>query len=181
MDKQLNARIKPDLHNQIKTLSSDTKIIMNTLVETLLEIGLKHYQSKSIAVDSNCYITQDDLKILEDRLKKLESLVSNFATGQTKQVEQSTKILPTSKTIEIEADHIAVENINQDGHIYPVGSKVKKFDLSKYLDFHYTNYSTNAKKLGLSTQEYVNRLAAAKGEKWQELIEGITKYFVRIG
>jgi len=98
MDKQLNARIKPDLHNQIKTLSTDSKIIMNTLVETLLEIGLKHYQSNSIAVDSNRYITQDDLKILEDRLKKLEMLFSKSATVQNKQVEQIE--LPSAIAIE---------------------------------------------------------------------------------
>jgi len=86
--------------------------------------------------------------------------------------------------LEISEDAIAIETNqdvhNTDGHLYPVGAKVKKFDLSKYLDFHYTNYSTAAKKLGLSTEEYVNRLSAAKGEQWQELIEGNTKYFVRV-
>jgi hypothetical protein len=182
MDKQLNARIKPDLHTKIKTLSSDTQIIMNTLVETLLEIGLKHYQSGSVSIDSDRYLTQDDLKTFEDRLKKLESLIGNSATGQTEQVESFGTSVPI---LEISEDAIAIETNqdvhNTDGHLYPVGSKVSKFELSKYLGFHHTNYSTKGKKLGLSTEEYVNRLAAAKGEKWQELIEGITKYFVRIG
>jgi len=176
MDKQLNARIKPDLHTQIKNLSSDTKIIMNTLVETLLEIGLKHYQSGSVSIDSDRYLTQDDLKILDDRLKKLESLIGNSATGQTEQVESLGTSVPI---LEISEDAIAIET-NQDGHRYQIGSKISKFELSKYLGFHHTNYSTKARKLGLSTEEYVNFCAKGKSEEWRELVEGTAKYFVRV-
>jgi len=80
MDKQLNARVTPTIHAQIKKLSSESKVIMNTLVETLLEIGLKYYPDKSIAVDSNSYITKDDLIIFEtELLKKVQSLITNSA------------------------------------------------------------------------------------------------------
>jgi len=177
MDKQLNARINPNLHNQIKTLSTDTKIIMNTLVETLLEIGLKHYQSASVLVDSDRNLTQNDLQSLEDRLKKLESMIGNFAHGQTNQVEQIELLCISKQAIATVANN-DVHNI--DSYLYPVGAKVKKFDLSKYLGFHHNNYSVKAKAKGLTTEQYVNYLAQAKGEQWQELVEGNAKYFLRV-
>jgi hypothetical protein len=77
MDKQLNSRINPELHSQIKQLSIDSRIIMNTLVETLLEIGLKHYPERNMSTDSNSYITKDDLINFEaELLKKVETLIN---------------------------------------------------------------------------------------------------------
>jgi hypothetical protein len=83
MDKQLNARVNPELHNQIKKLSTDSKIIMNTLVETLLEIGLKYYLEGSLSTDSSSYITKDDLITFESGLlKKVESLINDSGINQ---------------------------------------------------------------------------------------------------
>ncbi len=81
-DKQLNARVREDLHNEIKNLSTDRKITMNTLVEDLLERGLKQYLESDISTDKNSYLTQDDLIGLEERLGKLESLIANSLSGQ---------------------------------------------------------------------------------------------------
>jgi len=58
MDKQLNARINPDIYNRIKSVKSDSKLTMNTLVEQLLEIGLNAYLQGNLSPDSSSYISQ---------------------------------------------------------------------------------------------------------------------------
>jgi hypothetical protein len=116
MDKQLNARVKPELHNQIKQLSSDSKIIMNTLVETLLEIGLKHYQDGNIGIDSDRYITKDDLITFESGLlKKVESLIANSASGQAKSIDSSSVNPSPVNNISKDSDRYNFEQLNKMG------------------------------------------------------------------
>lgn len=114
MDKQLNARVNPELHNQIKQLSSDSKIIMNTLVETLLEIGLKHYSESNISTDSNSYITKDDLITFESGLlKKVQSLIANSASGQALSIDSSSVNPSPISNISKDSDRYNFEQLNK--------------------------------------------------------------------
>lgn len=114
MDKQLNARVNPGLHNQIKQLSSDSKIIMNTLVETLLEIGLKHYRDSNISTDSTSYVTKVDLIAFESGLlKKVESLIANSASGKALSIDSSSVESSPVINIATDSDRYSSEQLNQ--------------------------------------------------------------------
>lgn len=159
MDKQLNARIKPDLHSQIKQLSSDSKIIINTLVETLLEIGLKHYRESNLAIDTTSYITKDDLITFESGLlKKVESLIAS-ASGQAKSIDGSS-VKPSP------VEYAEVKNIpSPDTH--SVDTELTTKEMLEYLGININ--SKNPKR------DIDRGLKSYPDEVWQPIARGYWK------
>ncbi|AFY75493.1 hypothetical protein Syn7502_03671 (plasmid) [Synechococcus sp. PCC 7502] len=159
MDKQLNARVNPDLHNQIKKLSSDSKIIMNTLVETLLEIGLKHYPESILSSDTS-YITKDDLISFESELlKKVESLIAS-ASGQAKSIDgSSVKPSPVEYVPQ-------VKNIpSPDTH--PVGTELTTKEMLEYLGIN-INSKNSKRDIDRGLKSYPDQV-------WQPIARGYWK------
>jgi len=68
---------------------------------------------------------------------------------------------------------------NPDAHPYPIGSEIRLKELSEYLGFNLINYSTYAKKQGISSDEYINQKAIAKGERWEIATIGVKKIATR--
>jgi len=121
MDKQLNARISPDIYNRIKTVKSDSKLTMNTLVEQLLEIGLDAYLKGNVATDSNSYVSQSDFDSFRgEMLGKLSSLVE-----QLKQVESIDALKAENKAIKTENHPETLDKPLKVAKIARTGGKVE--------------------------------------------------------
>ena len=107
MDKQLNARISPNLYARIKSAQVDSKLTTNTLVEQLLEIGLNAYLKGNISTDSNCYVTQSDFESFRgEMLGKFKSLTEQLSQAKTQNLTVSEILESTlpKRVVDIEAD-----------------------------------------------------------------------------
>jgi len=131
MDKQLNARISPDIYNRIKAAKADSKLTMNTLVEQLLEIGLDGYLKGNLSPDSNSCVSQSDFDIFKGEvLGKLHSLINN-PLNQVDAIDAPVQV--ANKAVEIENHPKTLDNPLQVATTAPTGGKGKPitFDLSK--------------------------------------------------
>jgi hypothetical protein len=129
LDKQINARINPNLHRQLKEVSQTRDIILSTLIEKLLDIGLKHYLESDTAVDTSRYITRDDLTPIEDKLKKLASQIMDLANLAAQESDRRYKLQAQVNTLFKE------RNISRE-KVSPVESEVRNvanLEVEKYI------------------------------------------------
>jgi len=105
MDKQLNARISPELYARIKSAQAGSKLTMNTLVEQLLEIGLNASLNGNVSTDSNCYVTQSDFESFRgEMLGKFKSLVEQLSQAKSQNLTEILESTLPKRVIDIEAD-----------------------------------------------------------------------------
>jgi len=122
---------------------------------------------------------KNEVAAISDRLTKLETLINSQVSSELVQGAVTENLLINGLENHLSIPDAIATETKQDIHLYPIGAKLSILELSNHLGFHHRNYSTQAKAKGLTTEQYVNHLASAKGEQWKELIEGTTKYFVR--
>jgi len=171
MDKQLNARISPEIHKRIKAAQADSKLTLNTLVERLLEIGLDAYLKGNLSPDSNCYVSQVEFESFKGEvLGKFHSLI-NSPVSQVDAIVAPVQV--ANKGTEIENHPKMLDNPLQVANTAPTGGKVKPITFETNSDGSLIIRSIRGIRAGtlktLSDDELVSIGIFSSGDKFYRL------------
>ncbi|AFY73549.1 hypothetical protein Syn7502_01481 [Synechococcus sp. PCC 7502] len=197
----------PELYDAIKeTVDNGTYRSMNAAVIALVEnalLGSNKAENNQSPVDIGTVkqlIKNEIAGLKQQLLDELSILIANFGSGQADNViaipeTQQNKVdltdIPATQAIPTDAVPAAVSpEITPDNpkpaqvsseHPYPIGTEIRLKELSEHLGFNLINYSTYAKKQGITPDEYVNQRAITKGELWEIATVGNKKIATRVG
>ncbi|WP_144050206.1 hypothetical protein [Synechococcus sp. PCC 7502] len=178
----------PELYDAIKeTVDNGTYRSMNAAVIALVEnalLGSNKAENNQSSVDIGTVkqlIKNEIAGLKQQLLDELSILIANFGSGQadtaianseTKHNQVDLTDIPATQAIAVSPE-ITPDNPkpSQDGseHPYPIGAEIRLKDLAEYLGFDRVNYSTKAKKQGISQEDYINNIARDRGEVWKRV------------
>jgi hypothetical protein len=105
------------------------------------------------------------------------SMINNISQPETRHNQLDLTDIPA---IAVSPEIVQIDAQVDLDHPYPVGTELRLKELSEYLGFNLINHSTYAKKKGISKEDYINRLAIAKGELWRFTTVGTRTIAVRV-
>lgn len=129
-EKQINARINPKLHSQLKKICESRDVILSTLIERLIELGLPHYlETNTVATE---VATKDDLVDVDERLKKLESQINDVFSLALQDSDRISNLQRLFKSFSTTAENVPVTpNLGTDTHIG--GTELSQKEMLEYV------------------------------------------------
>jgi hypothetical protein len=171
-----------ELPNDISNTVSNN--VSNDLSYDVIQVLQSRLDELSNVISNT--VKRDELALFKDEINSvLEPLRFGLETVKLElQSVESAIAIPEIRHSQLDLTEIFSENpspvLVTSEHLYPLGAKLDFEGLGKHLGFHPTNYSTDAKKLGQSSDEYINNRAIAKGELWERGKEGKKAVFTRV-